>query len=193
VLSAKRKNEVEPTSSGGVYLGLREWTRSIHGAEGLDRVRGLLAPAAREVFDARSIVSTSRVPAFAFRALGEAMVQCFGLEGQSGFYTACGAVAVSDLSTSMKVLMLLGTPSFVAQRFPRAWSHYFSDGKLEMGACTSDGAEFTLTGAEIYGEPALLGTVGWVRAALVYAGAKRVTVQRTRERPDVHRYRMGWA
>jgi hypothetical protein len=147
---------------------------------------------ALEAFDARSIVSTSRVPAAAFRALGEAMIQCFGLEGPGGFYIACGSVAVSDLSSYMKVLMKLGTPSFVAQRFPRAWSHYFSDGKLEMGVCASESAEFSVTGAEVYGEPAILGTVGWVRAALIYAGAKRVSVQHTRERSDVHRYRLSW-
>jgi uncharacterized protein (TIGR02265 family) len=76
----------------------------------------------------------------------------------------------------MKVLMRIGTPHFVLNRFPRVWHHYFSHGELtveEGGECS---AEVIIRGAGVYGSAATEGSFGWMQGALEYAGAKGVKV-----------------
>lgn len=177
------------TVRGVVVLGVREWLERTHG-ESAPAVLESLPPSARDLVAGRALIQTTRVSASAFRALGDAIIDRWGLEGPGGYRSAAAYVAESDLSGYMKVLMKLGTPGFVLRRFPRVWRHYFDTGQLSVET-EGAGAEVEIVGAQAYGAAALEGAAGWMTKGLELSGASGSSV--IRSGPDSRaRYRLSW-
>jgi len=77
-----------------------------------------------------------------------------------------------DLGTVMKIFMKVGSPSFVASRFPSVWKNYFNQGGVRILKSIHHELEIVVEGAEAYRRAGCEGTLGWTAMALEYAGAK---------------------
>jgi len=168
----------EPTVRGAVILGLRAWVGTQSGSSGEERLRAALGKSEATLLFESAVVNTTLVPASAFKSLSEQMIAHLGLEGPRGFHAAAGHVALGDLAGYMKVLLKFGSPSFLIHRFPRIFKHYFSHGGIEVVSESDGRAHVRVSGASAYGDGALEGTPGWIRAAITYSGAKGVRVVR---------------
>ena len=124
-----------PTVRGAIMAGLLEWLQR---RGDLEAVVAQLPESLHPHYEVRAIVSTSRVPARALDELGDEMIRRFGLEL---FQQSVAQIAEADLGRTMTFLMKLGSPGFVAKRFPRIWRHYFSHGTYEIVSLGKDGEE----------------------------------------------------
>lgn len=181
------------TISGALFLNIRAWIDDNHGRETFEAMVKALPGDQQELALSRAIVNTTRVPAAIWTELGRQAITRFGLTGENGFHGIARSVAMKDLSGYMKVLMKVGTPSFVLTRFPRVWSHYFSAGVLEVEKRDSYSGEVIIRDAQAFGEAALEGATSWMRAALAYAGAKEIRIVRTPVSQSESHYKLRWA
>ncbi len=182
----------QETVAGAVFVGVRNWFECTHGPEKTERLFNSLDPKDKQLALSRALVNTSRVPAHIWCELGAQAIAEFGTNGDAGYHAAASAVAMDALNGYMKVLMKLGTPSFVLSRFPRVWRHYFSGGELTVEKRTSNSGTLLISDAEEFGEAAMEGAVAWMRGALSYSGGKEVNVLRTRLTPSDSRYQLRW-
>lgn len=185
--------ENRATVSGSVFLGLRRWFDEQYGREVFESLLDELPADARDLALSRALVNTSRIPAAIWSEIGRQAIARYGLNGDKGFYAAAMSIAMDDLSGYMKVLMKIGTPSFVLSRFPRVWRHYFSEGELEIVKRDAHSGTVVVRGAAAYGSAAQEGAVGWMRAAISYAGGRDVKVIRSQISEDESHYRIRWS
>lgn len=181
-----------PTVRGALLAGLKKWLLATHGPAGLDAVLAEVPRADHRTWKRAALVSTSHFPATAIRRFGDAVVKVWG-NGDPRCLRDVGAfVAFDDLATYLKVAMKLGSPSFVASRFPKIWSHYFNAGSLTVTARDAKRVLVELMDWQPYGDIAAFGAEGWMRAALVYSGAHHVVVEHAEGPRGSRRYDLGW-
>lgn len=181
-----------PTVRGALIVGMKKWLDETHGATGLRTLQAHLPEHEREMWDTGIVVHTARYPASCFRNFGEAAVKLWG-RGDPNYLRGVGAfVAFNDLGTYMKIMMRLGSPSFVIRRFPRVWSHYFSDGSLHTNELGERHAFVEIRNWQPYGELGVYGAHGWMKAALEYSGAKRTSVRHEAPAAAAHTYEFRW-
>ncbi len=128
----------------------------------------------REIFQQPAILPMTKYPARIYCQMYEFTAKNFGAQA---FQEAAAHTAFKDLNASMRFFMKIGSPAFVAKRFPQSWSHYFSAGTFSILKLTSNTMEAALDGAEVYGLGGCQGTIGWTRMALEYAGAKNLQIE----------------
>lgn len=163
------------TIRGVVLLGLFDWVRSEHGDAGLTRVREGLPRDMRHRYAGPRprVIATTPVPASEMAAVAEAIIELWGVEAYHG---ATAHVAMSDLSTYMKLFLKVGSPTFVVRRLPRVLSHYCNHGELSVDRCERGEARLHITGVHDYGRGVTEGAVGWIRTALEMSGAKGLEI-----------------
>lgn len=186
------QDNVEETVAGAVFVGVRKWVLECHGERVFDRLVKDLPEEDRAIAMSATLVNTSRIPARIWAHLGKRMIGEFGLVGEQGYHAAAGSVAMADLSGYMKILMKIGTPGAVLARFPKVWKHYFSGGELKIAQREGNSGVVVIEGAEAFGDAALDGATGWMKAALQFAGARDVLVVRTKLNPADSKYQIRW-
>lgn len=169
-------NAEQPFVRGALLLGIQTWFKSELSSTAQESFSTKLQAGVAHLITDRSVVNQSKIPADQFRLLCDEMIATWGLDGPRGFHAIIGCIALSDLRGYMKVLMRVGTPLFVLNRFPRVWHHYFSHGELSVEEGGERSAEVCIRGAGVYGTAAIEGSFGWMQGALEYSGAKGVRV-----------------
>ena len=161
------------TIRGVVVLGVIEWGVSSYGEAEWQRFVDGLPPPSQPTWQGESVLPTSRVPAVLF---AEGAAGYIDRWGKAAYHDATASLATSDLSGYMKFFLRVGTPTFVAKRFPNVVRHYLNVGRgtVETGPGRAHLQMFD-TGA--YREGTSEGTVGWCRGALQLSGAKGIEVE----------------
>lgn len=162
---------------GLIFLGARRWMTATYGEDGFRSFLAKLSDEDRAPWTSGIILPVSWLPARAYVSMYEAQEALWGSGDGRHFQRAAAAVAFDDLSTVMKVFMKMGSPAFVAKRFPMAWDRYFDTGAFRLLEQGTNTLEASLEGARAYGEAGCAGTIGWSRQALEYAGAKGLHVE----------------
>ena len=122
------------------------------------------------------MIGTTRVQASELAVVATAMIDIWGVEA---FHEAAAHVAISDLTSYMKLFLKVGTPAFVVRRLPRVLSHYCSHGELVVESSGDGRAKLSVHGVGCYGPAITQGAVGWIRAALEMSGAKQLELEST--------------
>lgn len=184
---------VEATVRGALIVGLKKWVLDNKGGAALEQLVGELPEKERAVWRSQVLLHTQHHPASVFKNFGDAATKIFGANDPKYLRQIGAFVAINDLATYMKILMKLGTPSFVSSRFPRIWSHYFSVGELLVTQRTDRSVSIEVRGWQPYGLLASFGAEGWMQAALEYSGAKRVVAVHTSTGDQTRKYEFTWA
>lgn len=169
----------EPQVKGLIFQGARRWMMRRYGEAGLESFVARLPAPHRALWTSGIILPMSWLPASAYVSLYEAQESLWGTGDGRLFQEAAAAVAFDDLSSIMKLFMKLGSPSFVAKRFPTVWDRYFSGGRYRVITLESNEHVAEVEDARAYGEAGCHGTAGWTRQALTYSGAKALHVDHT--------------
>lgn len=169
-------NAEQPFVRGVLLLGIQAWVKSELSSVALESFLNKLQPDVARLITERIVVNQSEIPADNFRRLCDEIIAAWGLDGPRGFHVIVGRIAISDLRGYMKILMRIGTPNFVLNRFPRVWHHYFSHGELTVEKTGERSVQVCIRGAGAYGSAASDGSLGWMQGALEFAGAKGVKV-----------------
>ncbi len=165
---------------GLIFGGARRWMLETRGQSGFDAFLEALPEEDRALWTESIILPVSWMPARMYRSMYEAEEALWGTGDGRIFQEAAAKVALDDISTVMKILMKLGSPSSVASRFPAVWERYFDTGRLALVRSERRAAELDLDeAAQVYGKAGCQGTIGWVGEALRYAGAKDLRVEHT--------------
>jgi hypothetical protein len=179
---------------GALLLGVQAWIKEDLPNTAAQDFKSQLLPDDARLLTGRHFVNQSPIPAEQFRRICDQIIRIWGIDGPRGFRKIAGRIAISDLKGYMKVLLRMGTPSFVLHRFPRVWHHYFSHGSLEVAEAGDGTFQVTLRDASIYGDGAIEGNIGWMQAALEYSGARGVKVIKTpTSDPDNVVYSVSWS
>jgi len=117
-------------------VGLKKWLLETHGQAGLERLLAALPTSDHATWDGPLLIHTSQHPADLFLRFGDAVLKIWAGDDRQYIANVGAYIAMNDLASYMKVLMKLGTPAFVASRFGRIWSHYFSAGEMRTHQCT---------------------------------------------------------
>lgn len=160
---------------GLIFQGARVWLLKTHGEAGLEKFLSALPPEDRKLWEDSLILPISWLPARLYRSMFEVEQKIWG---NGEFARAAASVALNDLSTVLKVMMKLSSVSTVANRLPSFWGHYFDTGSLTL--VSNEPGKVTIAfdvAAQVYGEAGCQGAIGWVGAALQYAGAKNLQVE----------------
>ncbi len=167
----------DATVKGMILSGVRRWFAENHPRDVFDRFLEGLPRDDRTMWSDGLFLATSHLPASLYVNMYDGFQHVWNEAGDARFREAAGAVAFYDLSTVMKVIMLLGTPALVATRIPTVYGRYFSHGEFTLVQPTSE-AKLTgeLRGADVYGRAGCEGAKGWTAKALTYAGAKDLTI-----------------
>lgn len=169
--------ELEPAAVKGlIFLGARRWMTRTYGEQGYLRFLETQPPEHRSYWTDSLILPVSWIPAALYVSLFEGEERLWGTGDGRLFQRAAAAVAFDDLSGVMKLFMKVGTPSFIASRFPAIWRRYFSAGELRVEESQPHRLEIELDGARPYGTAGCQGTLGWTRQALEYAGARDLRI-----------------
>ena len=177
---------------GIVLNGLRRYCLEEHGEAGLERVLAAMSPSGRQILSGLLISQTALYPAALASEFAQAMVATLG-EGDPQIMRVAGAfVAMRDLSTFMRLMMKVGTPSFIASRLPKAWDTYFDAGRLELLARSSQHVVLSAHDAEPLGLVGTQAAIGWMAAAIECSGgAVRSAFQERRGR--VEHFELHWS
>ena len=165
----------EATVSGTIFLHAKEWDLTKFGSE--EKLNEALKSAPeilRQMHQHATVYPISRYPAAVYAAQYEFVIKQWGPEA---FREAAAFCAQRDLSTIMKLFMRIGSPYYIAKRFPHSWSHYFNRGKFTILELTPKSLQGALEGTEVYGPGSCEGTYGWSRMALEYSGAKNLKIE----------------
>jgi hypothetical protein len=182
-----------PTVRGALMVGLKKWLDENQGERGLRAIQAHLPEDERDLWDKGLLVHTARYSATAFSNFGRTAMQQWG-RGDPRYLRDIGAfVAFNDLASYMKVMMKLGTPGFIARRFPRIWDHYFSAGALEISEHGDRHLSVEIKDWQPFGELSVFGAEGWMRAALEYSGAKRTSVRHEGTPNGPRSYEFRWS
>ncbi len=161
---------------GAIAIGAKKWVEDQHGPTGFAELLSLLTKEDRAVWTTGLLLNNAQFPAESFREYCESIVKLWG-KGEPRFLRSVGAaIAFADLATYMKIMMKLGTPSFIVSRFPKIWQHYFTAGELTVLERSSTNARVELSGWEVYGLANAYASEGWMAAAIEYSGGKRLKV-----------------
>lgn len=169
----------QPQVKGLIFLGARRWMTRRYGEAGFDAFLAALPESERELWTSGIILPMSWLPASAYVALYEAQESLWGTGDGRLFQEGAAAVAFDDLNSVMKLFMKLGSPAFVAKRFPTVWDRYFNGGALRLLAIEARAMDAVVENAEGYGKAGCHGTMGWTRQALTYSGAKNLRIEHT--------------
>ena len=169
----------QATVKGLVVNGIIRFLQEKYGDAGVKKFLDHTPPDDRKVWTERQILAVSRVPAAIYKNAYHTMETLWGTGDGKIFEEGAGVVAFYDLNSVMKFFMQIGSPSFVAQRFPSVWRQYFSVGTVKILQLNEQHLEMVLEGAEEYGAAGCSGTLGWTRAALKFAGAKNLELTHT--------------
>lgn len=162
------------TVKGLIINGTIRFLKETYGEAGFQKFLDKTPEEDRKVWTEQQILAVSWVPAVIYKNAYETIESIWGNGDGKTFEKVAGIVAFYDLSTTMKFFMKIGSPGFVAQRFPSVWKKYFSAGVARILHITGNEMEIVLEGAEGYGLAGCAGTLGWTRAALEFAGAKNL-------------------
>ena len=165
-----------PTVRGVVLLGLFDWVRATHGEPGVEAVLAALSASIRPRYEGPrpKLIATTPVAASELAEVAAAIIDGWG---RASFEQAAAHVALSDLSSYMKLFLKVGSPAFIVRRLPRVLNHYASTGVLEIESCDAGRARMHIRDVAAYGRAMNVGTIGWVRAAPEVSGAHGVDVQ----------------
>ena len=164
----------QATVKGLVVNGIIRFLQEKYGNDGVQKFLDKTPPEDRKVWTEQQILAISRVPAVIYKNAYATMEALWGTGDGKIFEEGAGVVAFYDLNTAMKIFMKIGSPAFVAQRFPSIWKQYFNVGTVRVILLETQKLEMVLEGAEEYGAAGCAGALGWTRAALEYAGAKNL-------------------
>jgi len=162
----------EAAVKGLIFRGVKKWIIDRWGDNGFESFVAALPDSDRATWTTALVLPITMVPAASYRHMHEAIESVFGTGDGQVFKEAAAAVAFEDLGNVMKLLMKVGSPAFVAGRFPIAWKRYFNRGVMVLHNQQPKSLEAVLENAGVYGEAGCLGTWGWTAKALTYAGAK---------------------
>ena len=169
----------ESQVKGLIFQGARRWMLRRYGEAGLESFIAKLPEPDRALWTSDIILPMSWLPASAYTSMYEAQESLWGTGDGQLFQEAAAAVAFDDLSSVMKLFMKLGSPSFIAKRFPTVWDRYFSGGRYRVITLGSNELVAEVEDARAYGEAGCHGTMGWTRQALTYSGAKSLRIEHT--------------
>ncbi|MFA5260563.1 MAG: hypothetical protein WC450_04980 [Candidatus Omnitrophota bacterium] len=162
------------TVKGLIINGIIRFLKEKYGEAGVHKFLDKTPEEDRQGWTGQQILAVSWVPAVIYKNAYGTMESIWGNGDGKIFEECAGVVAFYDLNTTMKFFMKIGSPGFVAQRFPSVWKKYFSAGVAKILHITGHQMEIVLEGAEEYGAAGCAGTLGWTRAALEFAGAKNL-------------------
>jgi hypothetical protein len=162
---------------GLVFKNFKTWLLDEFGQHGFRKFLSYLSPSERELWDCQKLSVVAWYPAEVYINLYNAIIALWGEKDSAVFRKGAAFVAYQDLSSIMKALMRLGTPSFVASRFPIAWRHYFSAGLVHITASDECSLTMEILDADVYGVAGCEGVIGWTSMALEYSGAKKLVVE----------------
>ncbi len=157
---------------GTIIKGAKDIILDKFGEKGYKDFLEKTPPEDLPTWEAKQIIAVSLIPAAVYRNMSTTFESVWGDREGKLFQEIAGKVAIRDLGSFMKFFMKVGTPSFVAQRFPTIWKQYFTAGEYKIIHSTPNSLEAVLEGTKEYGIGGCYGTLGWTRAALEYAGAK---------------------
>ena len=189
-------NTSDATVKGLIFRGAQRWLKENFPEDVYRRFLAALPSEDREVWTERPFLATSQLPASLYVNMYQAFLDVWGVEGDTKFREAAGAVAFYDLSSVMKIFMRLGTPSLVASRFPVIYNRYFNIGEF-VYVSSPPGVTLTaeLRGAEVYGRAGCEGTHGWTHKALTFSGARELRINQVEcvfNGAGVCRYEFRW-
>jgi hypothetical protein len=162
---------------GLIFRGARTWIINSRGEAGFEQFLAALPEGDRALWTESIILPVSWMPARLYRSMYDAEEALWGTGDGRIFRTAAASVAIDDLSTVMKLLMKLGSPGTVANRFPGVWDRYFDTGSLHIRSNERGKLEVALDeAAQVYGKAGCHGTIGWMGEALRYAGAGELRI-----------------
>ncbi|NTV51584.1 MAG: hypothetical protein HGA76_01020 [Candidatus Firestonebacteria bacterium] len=156
------------------FLGAKKWIMTKYG-EKIYKEFLSKYPDLAVVIERKGLLPVSWLPMKDFNVLANAIIEFFGQGGTANFQEMCKWVAGDALSTTLKVFMKLGTPSFIATAFPGTFAHYFTIGKWTNLLIQSKRVEGELREDSKDNGPArCMATMAWARGALEYSGAKNL-------------------
>ncbi len=168
--------EPSATVKGLIINGVKDFMLEKYGEQGFKNFLKKTPQEDLPVWTEKRVIATSKIPASVYKNMFDSFECLWGSGDGKKFQAAAAYVAFQDLGSVMKFFMKVGSPSFVAQRFPSVWKQYFSAGEVKIIQLKTNFAEMLLEGASEYGRAGCLGTLGWTRAALEYAGAKNLHI-----------------
>ena len=128
------------------------------------------------VFEAKGVLTSERINATVYRQLSESIIAYFGKGSPEIFKETAAYVTFADINSFLRTLIKVGTPTFIARQWPKAWAFYFSDGILKITKFKDKHVELELIDAEGYGLTACLAIQGWGEKSLELSGAKKAKV-----------------
>jgi hypothetical protein len=162
---------------GNLVAARPRYVREKWGEDGIREVLGRLEGEPKRVFESEILPFAW----FSFDVLAaiDSAIVSGPMKGDVTLMKAFGQeVARYDLSTLYKVLLKLGTPSFIAKRVGVIYNTYVRGGGLTAPEVESTRARIVLSGAL----PMYFcshGVPGWFTCALELSGGKRVAVQQS--------------
>ena len=94
--------------------------------------------------------------------------------GEDSIKKVSDFIAVENLSTFLKFLMKIGSPSYIASNFPKAHRLYFNQSEINIMKLNKKNLALELVNGEVYGKGMCIGLQSWVSKALEYSGAKKL-------------------
>ena len=160
---------------GPAVIQLKEFLRDRHGDEGLKKILDQLTPEER-ILVTEKLLPISKVPAPIYDKIYQGVKTLFG-GGKGDYYAVIHEyVGEKSLNSFMKMLLKLGSPSFVAHNAPVVWKHFFDTGRMLKVAGTSNSVDYVIEDAEAYGEWLCHSIIGFGRMAIRMSGGKNIRV-----------------
>ena len=165
--------DYQATVKGLIFLGGLDYLLKTYGEEKYQQYVSYMPEEAQQKIKSKQILPISQLPASWYIGLMDAYIKIWGeKEGIDAFQKGAAAVAFKDLGTVMKFFMKIGSPSITGSKFPTSYSRYFSHGKITITAHSSTSLNLRLEDAKDYGRAGCLGSLGWMKEALSYSGAR---------------------
>jgi hypothetical protein len=165
-----REHAMDATVKGTLFIGMKKGIEKYFFETGFEQVIAQIPEAHREVWS-QPLYPVTRMPADIFRSFAEAVLTLWGDEK---FGKIVAELAFADLNAAMRFFLKIGTPSFIAPRFPTIFRQYFSEGDLKILQLDKTSLDMELSNAQAFGRGCCHGTLAWVRMALEYSGAKNM-------------------
>ena len=172
------EERMSATAKGLIFIGTQTWFREQQSTEIYQEFLSYLPQEDQEYWRNRAFLASSKLPASMYENMHIAFMRLWGKDGAQIFRDVAGKVAFRDLGSVLKILMKLGTPTYIASRFPTAYNRYFDQGTFRI-VPPRNGANLSavLEDAKAYGVSVCDGCIGWTHQALTYAGAKDLRVE----------------
>lgn len=160
---------------GSVLAARKSFVDEHFGAGAWGRVLATLPEADREILS-KGVTALNWYPFDMGQRLDQAIVQELGKGKPKVFEEIGAASARANLATVHKSFLTPGDPQAFLARAPVLYKFYYNKGHREYAPTGACSGTLTTYGAETFSALDCLTVVGWYKTALVFCGAKDVSI-----------------